>query len=123
MQREVIAEEILDFIRDRTFAGMDKNGKQFKKYSAAYAKKKGVGVDDVNLVLSGEMMDELIMLSHKNGEITIGYEKGSDVNDKAEGNITGSYGRDPNPKKARDYLGISRKDLMDIVDIYTGNDE
>jgi hypothetical protein len=122
-QREVIADEVIDFIRDRSFAGLDKNNKKFKKYSDQYAKKKGVGVDDVDLVLEGEMLDELMLLSHKAGEITIGYEKGSPVNDKAEGNILGSYGRDPNPKKARDFLGISRKDLMDIVDTYTGESE
>lgn len=120
-QREVIAEEVLDFIRDRTFAGMDKNNQRFPKYEKDYAKKKGVNVGDVDLVLSGEMMDELRLIRHKVGEIVIGYDgRKKKLNAKAEGNILGSYGGDPNPDKARDYLGISRKDLMDIVNTYTG---
>ena len=102
---------------------MDKRNRKFKKYSDSYAKKKGVGEDDVDLVLSGELMDKLKVLKTKPGEITIGYEKGDDVNDKAEGNILGSYGRDPNPKKARDFLGLTRNDLMSIVDIYRGKSD
>lgn len=122
-QREAIAEEIIDFIRDRSFAGLDKNNRKFKKYTKQYAAKKGVSVGDVDLVLEGEMLDELAMLSHKAGEITIGYEKGSDVNAKAEGNIIGSYGKDPDPKKARDFLGLTKKDLLSIVQTYTGEGE
>lgn len=122
-QREVIAEEIVDFIRDRSFAGLDKNNRKFKKYSDKYAERKGVSIDDVDLVLTGELMEKLQVLKTAPGEITIGYEKSDPVNAKAEGNILGSYGRDPNPKKARDFLGITRKDLMSIVDTYTGEDD
>lgn len=123
IQREVIAEEIIDFIRDRSFAGLDKDNKKFVRYTEGYAKKKGVNRGDVDLVLEGEMMDELRVISHKPGQILIGYENGTTANAKAEGNITGSYGKDPDPKKARNFLGISKKDLTNIIMTYTGEDE
>jgi hypothetical protein len=114
-ERLVIADEIIDFIRDRTASGLDKNNNKFKKYSKQYAKKKGVDIDDVDLILEGDMLDKLKPLKTSSGEIVIGYEKGDEVNGKAEGNILGSYGKEPNKKKARDFLGISREDLADIL--------
>lgn len=124
IQREVIADEVIDFIRDRSFSGLDKNNNKFPDYEKQYANKKGVGVSDVDLVLSGELLDELRVLKTAPGEIHIGYDgRKKKLNAKAEGNILGSYGRDPNPDKARDFLGISRKDLMDIIDTYTGESD
>lgn len=123
MIREAIAEDIIDFIRDRSFAGMDKNNKKFVRYTEGYAEKKGVSRSDVDLVLRGEMMDELRLINHKPGELLIGYENGTTANAKAEGNITGSYGGDPDPKKSRDFLGISKSDLTSILMSYTGEDE
>lgn len=114
-QREMLGEEVVDFIINRSAAGIDKRGRKFKKYTESYAKHKGVDVTDVDLVLTGDMMDELKVLNHKNGEITIGYDKDSDINGKVEGNITGSYGKDPNPKKSRDFLGITKQDLYSIL--------
>jgi hypothetical protein len=123
-QREVIAEEIVDFIRDRTFGGYDKNNNKFPDYSEQYANKKGVGEDEVDLVLSGELMDKLKVLKHKQGQIIIGYDgRSKKLNAKAEGNILGSYGRDPDSSKARDFLGISKADLMSIIDVYTGEED
>lgn len=114
-QRELLGEEIVDFIINRSAAGLDKNNRKFKKYSKAYADMKGVNEGDVDLVLTGEMMESLQLLNHRNGELMIGYDKEDDINAKAEGNITGSYGGDPNPKKARDFLGITKKDLYSIL--------
>lgn len=116
-QREMLAEEIIDFIVERSAAGRDKNNRKFKKYSAKYAELKGVDQDQVDLVLSGDMMEELKVLSHKAGEVVIGYDKDSDINGKVEGNVTGSYGQDsPNPKRARDFLGISNSDLNSLLE-------
>jgi hypothetical protein len=123
-QREVIALDIIDFIKDRTFAGLDKYNKPFEPYTEAYAKKKGVKPNDVNLVLSGEMMEKLKRVRDSDGEIVIGYDgRSKKLNAKVEGNITGSYGKDPDESKARDFLGIIKKDLMDIVNTYTGEDD
>jgi hypothetical protein len=61
------------------------------------------------------MLESIQLLSHKSGEIVIGFDKSDDeLNGKAEGNILGSYGGEPNKKKARDFLGMP-KDELDIL--------
>lgn len=123
--RKLLAEDVIEFIVERTTNGIDKNGKDFPKYTKQYAKKKGVDVRAVDLVASGEMLlaEKLKKISDKQGEIVIGYDaRSKQLNDKVEGNILGSYGGEPNPKKARDFLGISRKDLMVITARYTDED-
>lgn len=114
-QRQQIAQTIVEHIVNRSAAGYDKNNEKFVKYSEGYAKKKGVGRSEVDLILTGEMMESLQVLSTKSGEITIGFDKSDEeLNGKAEGNILGSYGGDPDPGKARDFLGIS-EDELDIL--------
>jgi len=116
-ERIAIATAIIERIVTRTQEGLDRNDTPFKKYSKKYAALKGVGVDDVDLVLTGEMLLDLEMVNHKNGEITIGYKSPSEeLAGKVKGNRTGSYGDVPNKKKARDYLGISESDLNLIID-------
>ena len=72
------------------------------------------------------MLSDLKLLSHKNGELTIGFEKGSKSNGKAEGNIKGTYGQ-PKPVQApRDFLGISQEELdvlLDTIDEEVPQDE
>lgn len=110
---------ILSHITTRTLNGFDKNNKKFKKYSKDYAEIKGVGVNDVDLTFSGDMLSELELVGHKAGEITIGYRDPSDeLAGKVEGNRSGSYGKDPDPKKARDFLGIAKDDLDVLIDSY-----
>lgn len=110
---------ILNHITTRTLNGFDKNNKKFKKYTKEYAELKGVGVGDVDLTLDGEMLSELELVSHKSGEITIGYsDPSSELAGKVEGNRTGSYGKSPDPKKARDFLGIAQSDLDILIDSY-----
>lgn len=122
--RVKIAEVVIDHIINRSAAGLDKNDKKFPKYSKDYAEKKGVGVSDVDLILEGEMLESIMLLSHKSGEITIGFDKSDeDLNGKAEGNILGSYGGEPNKKKARDFLGISGDDLEVLIDSFSGEPE
>jgi len=43
--------------KDQIASGKDYQGKSFQKYSKAYAKRKGVGRNDVNLKLSGKMLN------------------------------------------------------------------
>lgn len=114
-----IAEVIIDHIINRSAAGLDRNNKKFKKYSKEYAEKKGVGVSDVDLVLSGEMLEELELVSHKNGEIVIGYKDPSDeLAGKVEGNRIGSYGGEPRQSKARDFLGLPMDELEILISAY-----
>lgn len=115
-ERIAIAEDIVEFIITRTGAGLDRYNRKFKKYSKEYAREKGVSPGDVDLIVSGDLLDSLLLLDHSRGEIVIGYEEDDEINGKAEGNITGSYGQpEPNPRKARDYLGISTRDLAAII--------
>lgn len=122
-EREAIAQEIIDFMIERSQSGLDKDGNPFPKYTKQYAKEKGVSIGDVDLTLSSEMLNNIELLSSYPGKIIVGFERGSNENAKADGNIRGTYGRDSeDPSKARDFLGISDSDLETILSKYT-NDE
>lgn len=125
-QRQQLADLVIVHIIDRSQRGIDKNDKKFPKYSEGYIhsaefKNAGKKPNPVNLELSGEMLTALDLLSNKAGEITIGYKRGTPENAKAEGNILGSYGRSPNPAKARDFLGIKNSKLKELVDFVVNN--
>lgn len=119
-ERVAIADDVIEFIRSRTEDGLDKRGKKFKKYSKEYIKSldfniAGKSPGEVNLKLSGDMLAALKLLRQTENKIVIGYEQDSEENDRAEGNILGSYGGDPDPKKARDFLGIDKEVFAEIV--------
>jgi hypothetical protein len=123
-ERVQIAEVVINHIINRTVAGQDKNNNDFPKYTAKYAEEKGVGVGDVDLILSGEMLEEIVPLDHGPGYITIGYKNPSkELAGKVEGNRTGSYGGEPNKSKARDFLGIASDDLEVLLDAYQDDEE
>lgn len=121
--REAIGREIVEHIRQRTEAGKGvKNGRlySFPGYSKEYTKSldfknAGKSKGEVNLTLSGDMLAAFDVLSTGPGRITIGFEAGTEENDRAEGNILGSYGGDPNSKKARNFLGITDAELRMIL--------
>ena len=113
-----IANVLIDYMISRSMDGIDKNGKKFPKYTKAYADKKNVGVGDVDLTLSGDMLSGIELLNHASGSITIGFQKDDELNGRAEGNIKGSYGGEPDKKKARDFLGISDADLEVVIAAY-----
>jgi hypothetical protein len=116
--REAIAQDIVQWIQDRTEMGVNDSGRNFKAYSKDYAKEKGVKPSDVNLRESGDMMNNLQVLRVGYESIDIGYQSGDPINDKVEGNRIGSYGGAENPSKARDFLGITQKDLNSILKNY-----
>jgi hypothetical protein len=123
-QRAQLADDIIETIRRRTERGIDRTGSKFPKYSADYAesldfKVAGKSKSQVNLTLSGDMLAALAVLDSKPGRITIGFEKGSDENARADGNIRGSYGGSPNSSKARDFLGIPPGELQRLLRFYT----
>lgn len=107
---------MISYIQIRSTEGYDKNGEKFKKYSKSYAEKKGVGANDVDLVLSGDMLSELSVTKHGKGFLEIGYKDSSDQAGKAEGNIIGSYGGEPDKSKARNFLGIDESELEIMAD-------
>ncbi len=121
--RREIADAIVEMIRDRTAlgVGVKKRGGSFQnydfpEYTPEYIKFKGS--KKVDLRLSDEMMDELGVISVSTDSVLVGFEAGTDVNAKAEGNQIGSYGRDPNPRKARRFLGITKEELDAILAPY-----
>ena len=116
--REAIATDIVNYIIERSKSGTGFNpetgrNKGFVRYSKEYAKRKGQS--NVDLTLSDQMLKDIRVLSMKTDSILIGFENGTESNAKADGNQTGSYGRSPNPAKARPFLGLTKKDLNDIL--------
>ena len=123
-ERVAIGVEIIDYILERTKKGKDKNNDNFTGYSEGYKdsfKYKLSGKSGKpNLSLSGEMLNALTVLGTKSGEVTVGIPKDDGFNnDKAEGNIKGTYGnKKPIKGKQRDFMGITKEDLKDITDLY-----
>ncbi len=120
-QRRELADLVIEHIYDRTDRGLDANGKPFKKYSKSYVESLagqvgGKSKGRVNLQLSGDMLAAMTVLSHSEGEIKIGW-KNKTERQIAEGNILGSYGdSSPHPDRARDFLGIKKDKLKDLID-------
>jgi hypothetical protein len=122
-ERRAIAAEIISRITERTQEeNRDKNGRPFPGYSKAYKEsleyKIAGKTGDVNLTLSGEMMDMLQLLRTSKGKIEIGYKAGDKVNGKVEGNRLGTYGQSKQVAPKRDFLGITQKELKDILRNY-----
>lgn len=129
-ERQAIAREVIDFVIERSKKGKDKNNKKFPVYSKEYKNSEafegfGKKPNKVNLTLTGEMLEELSYLNDKNGELTLGYEKGDkELNGKVEGNVLGTYGKKKaDPKKARDFMGIKKTDLDKILKKYPMNNK
>jgi hypothetical protein len=119
-QREEAANQMVDLMAEKAQngEGIRRSGdrvrpRTFPAYTQEYIKFKGQS--HVDLVLSGDMLASLDVLSHKKGSVLIGFENGSKANAKAEGNITGSYGRSPNPQKSRNFLGLMKSEINAIV--------
>jgi hypothetical protein len=129
-----ISQEIIDYVIKRTQEGKGIGSKPWSGnasvYSKAYensldfkiaGKKKG---QVVNLTLSGDMLSLLDTLSVNKGKIVIGYPSGDSVNGKVEGNVKGTYGqKSPIPGKARNFMGITKTELREILSKYPLNDD
>lgn len=124
-ERQAIAQDVIDFIVKRSKDGRDVNGKRFPGYSKEYTKSldfkiAGKSKSNIDLTLSGEMLDSIQLISEKSGNLLIGFDKSdAKLNGKAEGNQLGTYGRSkPIAGKARPFLGISKDDLRSILSKY-----
>ena len=120
-ERVAIANAIIEFSITRSKSGKDVSGDNFPKYKKEYINSKNFSIagkskGSVDLTLSGEMLNEQDLLSHKNGSLLIGYESGDEINGKVEGNRIGSYGqKSGDESQARDFLGINESDLNKIL--------
>jgi len=118
---EVIAEEIIDFIVERTKKGKGSDGKKFPEYSKQYTssldfKLAGKSKSLIDLTLSGELLDSIEIIEARKGKIIYGYSEDNQMQGRAEGNLYGTYGQDkPNKSKARDFLSLSTKELTKIL--------
>lgn len=106
-EKLALGEDIIKYIRERTRDGRDNRGGSFPKYSKSYknsfeykvAHKSG----NVNLTQTGDMLQDIEVLSIYKDKIIIGFENGTLSNDKADGHITGWQGRS---KVKRPFLGF-----------------
>lgn len=119
-QKDEVADLIIERIVNRTDQGKDKDGRKFPGYSKSYKESLDFKVagktNKVDLQLSGDMLAALSVLDKTSRSVVIGFERGSEENAKADGNIRGTYGKPtPDPKKARDFLGISDAELTKII--------
>ena len=114
---EILGEEIIDHIIERTLSGKNVNNRTFIGYSKEYKEREGKD-NPPDLNLTSDMLDSLQVLEvmPRAKRIKIGYDSGYDGLGKVEGNILGTYGqKNPKSPKPRDFLGISKKDLNDII--------
>lgn len=124
-QRIDLADLIIEHIFDRTDRGLDKNNKPFPGYSKEYMDSLDYKIakgtkKKVNLQLSGDMLAAITLLNHKKRRLVIGFEAGTEENDKAEGNILGTYGQpSPIPGKKRDFLGLKAAKLKELLEYVT----
>lgn len=120
-QRIEVGDLIVERIVARTDKGIDVDGDKFVGYSKAYQdslnfKIAGKTKGNVNLQLSGDMLAALQVLKQDGNKLTIGFERWTEENAIADGNIRGTYGQQKaNPFNSRDFLGISNTELIDIV--------
>jgi hypothetical protein len=119
-ERQLFAEEIIETIKVRSESGYgvreDGTKYRFPAYSKSYTqsldfKVAGKSAGSVDLTLSGDMLASISLLDHGRGYVVVGFSRGSEENDRAEGNQLGSYGGEPNPKKARRFLGATTREV------------
>lgn len=117
--RREIGRQAVDRIIERTRSeNIDKNNKPFPGYSKGYTESLPFEIygkgSQVDLTLTGEMLASMVVKSDSRQYVDIVM---ADVanNDKAHGNITGSYGRTPKKSKARDFLGLPPDEENEIV--------
>ena len=120
-QRKLIMNDVIEYIKLRTKSfNVDKKNDDFSPYSEEYAAKKGQ--TEVDLTLSGDMLDNLQGLKDSRTYIEIGYDKDYSGMGKVEGNRLGTYGNDKPVTKGRDFLGIDRKTFNELISKYKVNE-
>ena len=123
-QRRELAINIILYIQDRSIEGRDRFEEKFPKYTKGYAELKGVSRGEVDLTDTGDMLTSLTLLDNSKGSITIGFPRSDkELNGKAEGNILGSYGGEPDRGKARDFLGIDETILEAFISAEEDSEE
>ena len=120
LEREAIAERIIERIIKRTKSGKDVDGDKFAAYSKAYKKSLDFKIagksSKVNLTLSDEMLNSIEHLSDQYNSVTVGIPADDKRNNgKAEGNQKGTYGNKRQVAPKREFLGLSNGELQAIL--------
>lgn len=122
-----IGVEIVKYIRERTLDGKGPGGKDWSgdagKYSKAYQDSLNYRIGrksgNVNLKLSGDMLEAIGLLEVEKGKIRYGVEDGDAEAGKIEGNVRGTYGKSsPISGKARDFLQLTEDELESILALF-----
>ncbi len=115
-----IGQDIVQFIQDRAADNKGIGGKALKSpYSKAYSKTTefelaGKSPGDVNMRLTGDMLESIEVLGFDNNVLTVGIEGGEAP--KAHGHMTGKNGEVPAMK--REFFGLTEKEFQEIVAPY-----
>lgn len=123
-ERESIAQDVIDFMITRTLDGKKSGGGKFAPYSKEYKDSddfqlSGKSKSKVNLKLSFDMLSSMELVSTSKGKIKVGYKKDNPEEQKAEGNVRGTYGqKSPIQGKARDFLLLNNKEERSILKNY-----
>jgi hypothetical protein len=102
----------VDRIIERTQDGIDRGQRRFKPYSKEYAERKGVGVNDVDLTLFGDMLGsiEARFLRGQKAEL---YIDGTKNNLKAYNHMTPKD--DKNKLPQREFFGLTKAQMREIA--------
>lgn len=108
-------------IINRTFSGVDEDGKRFAPYSPDYAAQKNVSPTNVTLLRSGEMLNGLDVVSYTDRHVTIGWRDPT-LRDRASYQENPSGGRHQSTvtgqfmkgRPARRFLGIPKGWVTDF---------
>lgn len=109
LQRKQFKELIVERIVSRTLNGEDINGETFTKYSEAYAKKKGVDPESVDLFLEGDMLSSIDEIEGRQPNMVKIAVVGKNENLKAYNSNIG----DTLPQ--RTFFGVNDDELESIV--------
>lgn len=114
--REAIGQAIIDKIIERTKSGVDINGKLFKGYSKVYVKSDefkafGKSKDEVNLTLSGAMLDTMDIISQDGNKITIGWDDDEEIAKAYNHNVGDTVSK-------RQFFGLKPKDVKQIKSMF-----
>ena len=109
-QKSRFAREAIEVINQRTLDGKDVDKSKFTPYSEAYAERKGVTPDSVDLFLSGDMLESLKLTKDTPHTVSFGIEGG----DAAKKSFYHNTGDGNNPK--REFFGITRSEAEKIAE-------
>ncbi len=116
---EAVGQYIIDKIVDRTKSGKSVGGQSFRSYSEAYKESLAFAAwdktDEVNLTLSGDMLNALDILQNESGKIKIGFNDLTQTA-KAFGHITGMRGHPTLEGKMpkRNFFGLNAKEIAEL---------